>query len=236
MIAQTHAEVACSRRVDDPPALLLARSHLERWVHLAVDEHDGAFAAEEVSERAAAVRRNELAGLREARVGDDEHEVVAEFRRVARILDDDRPVKAVADLRGRVRVRVIPIGSRVLEHEVVVERCAALDGRLRHARRAIHRVRRAHAVPVDRRGGRQGVLEVHDQALADARADQRPRNRAVVGPCQCLRARPQLDLSNPRFELDLDDRGIGIQVDGGRQRNVRIPPVGLGHIERRCRG
>ena len=229
MLRQPQIEVSRARGIDDAPALLLARAHLESRHDLAVDEHDVAFAAEQITEAAAAVGRPELAGLRQADVRQHQHELVAERGRVLRIGHNDRSVEAAADLRRRVAVRVIPVRPRVAQRDLVAKLRARFDGRLGDAGCAVHVVRHAQPVPVDRRRIRQRVLEVHDQAIADLRAQQGARNRAVVGPCGRRPAREKLDVGNLRLELDLEHVRIRVEVRDGRQRELGIPVFRLRH-------
>ncbi len=191
--------------------------------HLAVDEQHGALAAEQIAEVAAAVGGHELAALVEPHVRQQQDEVVAERRRIGRVLDDERAVEAAADLRRRVRVRVIPVRAGVAQLELVAKLAAAFDRRLRDAGRAVHLVRHAQSVPMNRRRLGQRVLEVHDDAVAELGANHRARHRAVVGPRARRRAGQDLDVRDARLELDLEHVRIGIQVRAARPSRARRP-------------
>ena len=97
--------------------------------HLAVDEQHGAFAAEEIAEVAAAVGRQQLAALVEPHVRQQQDQIVAERRGVGGILDDESAVETAADLRRRIRVRVIPVRAGVAKLELVAKLAAGLDRR-----------------------------------------------------------------------------------------------------------
>jgi hypothetical protein len=68
---------------------------------------------------------------------------------------------------------------------------------------------------------------VHDEAVTDARPDQRTGKPAVVGPHLGGLAGQQLDGARASFELDLDHARIGVRVDRLRQRQIVAPPGGL---------
>ena len=207
--------------------MLLAVADFQRRADFAVDEQHGAFAAEEVAEVAAAVGRQQLAALVEPHVGQEHDEVVAEGLGVGGVLDDERAVETAADLRRGIRVRVIPIGPGVAQLELVAELAAALDRRLRDARRAVHLVRHAQAVPVNRGRLGQGVLEVDDDAVTELGANHRSRHRAVVRPRRRLEARHDFDVLDARLELDLEHVGIGVQILRNRHRELVGPARGL---------
>ena len=95
---------------------------------------------------------------------------------------------------------------------------------------AVHLDRHAHAVPVNGRRLRQIVGEVHDQAVADAGADERSGNAAVVGPGAHALPGCHFDVGDARGQVDLDDLRIGIRVAGLGEPEAGIP------IRRRKRG
>src|SRR5690606_35400418 len=121
VLRQAQSVVAGARRIDHAPALLLAVAHLELGANLAIDEKDVAFAAEEIAELAAGILRQKAPLFVDRDVGEHENELVAEHLGVLRILDEERAVKAPADLRSRVDVRVIPEGAGVARFELVDE-------------------------------------------------------------------------------------------------------------------
>ncbi len=55
---------------------------------------------------------------------------------------------------------------------------------------------------------------MHDEAIADAHANQRTGNAAVVRPGVDALARRDLDGRHARVEVDFDDVRIGIEVGG----------------------
>ena len=173
--------------------------------------------------RPAGVRGLEYAVAIEADVAQDERELVGDTHAVGRIVDQQRTVEAKPHLRRGHHVRVIPVESRIAHHEVVGERLAALDLRLRDVGHAVHLNRHAHAMPMDGRRLRQVVGEVHDDAVADVGADERSRDPAVVGPGPDRLAGRHLDIGDAGGQIDFDDRRIGIVVAGLRQLELLIP-------------
>ena len=79
---------------------------------------------------------------------------------------------------------------------------------------------------------RQRILEVHDDAVADLRADQRARHRAVVGPGRRFEAGQYLDVRHARLELDLEHVGIGVQIAWHWHRELIGPARGLADVAR----
>src|SRR3546814_15982379 len=81
------------------------------------------------------------------------------------LLDDQRAVKAAADLLEAPLVRVVPEGAGIGHGELVEEGLARRDRFLGQVWHAVHRVRHAHAVPMtgrllsseERRGGKACV-------------------------------------------------------------------------------
>ncbi len=109
-------------------------------------------------------------------------EHVAGVRRRMGIVDDQHAEEAALDLLARAHVGMEPERAGVLRRELVDEGLARLDRRLRHVRHPVHRVRHAHAVPVDRRRLRQVVREADAHRLAEAHAQRRAGHLAVVRP------------------------------------------------------
>ena len=99
------------------------------------------------------------------------HHSLAIELRLVRTAHDQGPVEAALDLLGLVRVRVVPEGSGVRNDEAVGERLARLDGSLNRSG-SIHVSRKADAVPVNRRGLRQAVLQTHFDCVAYVRLDR----------------------------------------------------------------
>ena len=117
---------------------------------------------------------------------EQQHLVAIDIRRVG-LLDDQRTGEAARDLLHRIRMRVIPIGTRVRRDETIVEGLAGRHGVLRQPRHAIHRIVDADAVPMHR----AWHIELVDKAPLQARAlrhpQLRPRQSAVIGPDLGLR-------------------------------------------------
>jgi len=111
------------------------------------------------------------------------------------------------------------------ETEVAKDLLAFLDAGLRDVRNAIHLDRDAHAVPVHGRLFIELVLEVHDQAIADARLDQRTGDAAVVGPGM-HRLAVDLHVGKLRDHVDLDDLRIGIAIGQFVELDAIGPPRG----------
>ena len=95
---------------------------------------------------------------------------------------DQRTGQATRHLLHRIGVSVIPVGSGIRRHEVIVEGVAGRHRVLRQASHAVHRVVDADAVPVDR--GRH--VEVVDQTAGDpfalSDADRSARQHSVIRP------------------------------------------------------
>ena len=224
--AEVQLEVAALGCVDDAPALRSARSCDQLRQAPAVDEYLVAFAAEQHTDRAAGVGREQLAVVGHVDVAEHEDEIVGDFQRLGRVLHEKRAVQAEPDLRRRHHVRVIPVDAGVRHHEVVGEGLARLHRLLRVAGHPVHVDRDSESVPVDGARPRQVVREVHDQPVADLHADHRPRNGPVVGPGLHRSPRRDLDLRHPTLEVHLDDVGIGIAVDRFRHRMPASQPAG----------
>ena len=120
-------------------------------------------------------------------------------------------------------MRVIPVRAGVAQLELVAKLAAALDRRLRDARRAVHLVRHTQPVPVNRRRLGQRVLEVDDDAVAELGANHRPRHRAVIGPRGRLVAGQDLDVRDAGLDLDLEHVGIGVQIRAEPASRARRP-------------
>ncbi len=82
-------------------------------------------------------------------------------------------------------------------------------------------------MPVDRRLLRQRILEMDDDGVAHLRAEVGTRQHPVVGPDGSGHARRDLDGRNPRFEVELEDPGIRVEILGLRQRQFLVPSVRL---------
>ncbi len=122
-------------------------------------------------------------------VGEHPHQVAIHGRRVA-LLDDQRAVKPAPDLLRAAEVRVVPVGARVRQLELVGEAAAVRrDRRLRHVRHAVHRVGEPDAVEVHRGVRGKRVLDLDAQALPLPEAQLGAGHGSVVGPHRRLRIR-----------------------------------------------
>ena len=155
----------------------------------------------------------------------DQREVAVDLGRL-RLIDDQQAVQR-AVLRCADR-RAVPERPGVGRREAVIEARARGD-RLLGQRCPVHRVRHAHAVPVDRGLGRQLVDEADLEFLAALDAQHRPRNRAVIAGV----ARPDRAETvglRPRRDAEQRQRGgeAGAGDDGAAgQRIEGAHPAGL---------
>src|SRR5215831_5987549 len=97
------------------------------------------------------------------------------------------PIRPPPDLLGAMRMGVVPEGAGIRHGELVDEAVLRLDRRLGHIGRAVHRVRNAQAMPVDRGVLRQPVLDSDLQPFALAQSDLWPGNAAAIAPDAGLR-------------------------------------------------
>src|SRR6266852_683021 len=109
------------------------------------------------------------------------HHVAVDRQRVW-LLDNESAGKAAAYLLGAMRMRVIPIGAGIRYRELVGEAFAGLHRRLRDVRSAVHGVRDAQPVPMDRGVLGQPVLHHDPDAIALANSDFRPWRLPAVAP------------------------------------------------------
>ncbi len=82
---------------------------------------------------------------------------------------------------------------------------------------------------------------MHDDAVADLTADQRPGDLAVVRPHGGLVAGQDFELGHFGLEVELEHVRIGVQVVGLWQREVvgpalRLPDLVCGLLHGRCLG
>src|SRR3546814_1736428 len=99
-----------------------------------------------------------------------------------RLLDDERPIEAAADLLEAALVGVVPEGAGVDRVELVGKDFAGADRGLGQMRHAVHGVRHAQAVPMHRCLLLEAVLDMNAQAIALSHADFRYRDLAGVAP------------------------------------------------------
>ena len=64
---------------------------------------------------------------------------------------------------------------------------------------------------------------MHDEPIADARPDQRTGKPAIICPRVNAKAGLNLHRRHASVEVDLNDAGVGVDVDGLRQAHARIP-------------
>ncbi len=196
------AEDPRRRGIDQAKPDALAAAYGKPIGHAAIDR-DG---IPDPSRHAHFHRAVEAAGNRgvlfETPVPQDPDDVAVDSQRL-RLFDDEGAYQAAPDLFGAVGVRVIPIGARIGDGEFVGEALLGLDRRLGHVGRAVHRVRDAHAVPMDR--GVLGKLVLYNSPYTAPlrQPDFGPRGLPVVGPYRCLGIRRscQRGLSRSRYEM-----------------------------------
>ena len=112
---------------------------------------------------------------------DEPEKVAIDGDRLA-FLDDQCAGKPAPKLLQRVGVRVIPEGAGIGRRELVGEALAGTDRLLRQARHAVHRVRQADAVPMDRGVLAELVADHDPDPIALANAEFRAGHGAVIGP------------------------------------------------------
>jgi hypothetical protein len=208
--------------VDQPQADALPRANAERLRHEPVHGHGIADAprvahVHEVAEAAA------NGGVRvQAEVAQHPEHVAVHLRRLA-LLHDQRAREASSHLLVAPLVRVIEEGARVRQREFVGEARAGLDGPLRDEWHAVHRVRQPDTMPVHGRGFLECVLRHNAQAVALARAQDGPRDGAVIGPGGRRRVlrRHELHVLRRGDEPRLDERGRGHSAPARRQERQR---------------
>ena len=210
------------RGVEQAQADALAAARRQRGVGAPVDGHEVAPATvvHQVVRRVEAIE--DLAGLVEQPVVQHPDDVARVGRR-RRVLDDQHAVEAPLDLLAGADVRVEPERAGVLGRELVGEGAARLDRRLRHARNAVHPVRNAHAVPVDRRRLRQVVREADAQRLAQPDAQLGPGHLAVVGPDAQLAAVNQRQLGRRAPRCRTSGRRRSATRSPGKRPAARAP-------------
>ena len=160
-------------------------------------------------ERAAEGRQRPV-GIEAPVVEDDD--VLAVDRRRGPFLDDEEPGEATLRRLGARARDAGPeeVGAGVGGREAAVEILPRRDRRLRQPADAVHGVRDAHAVPVQRQRRRRAVLEPDPHLLAMPHAQGRPRHGAVEGPQLGLRRR------------------VGVKLHLERRRRKDAEPVLLG--------
>ena len=84
----------------------------------------------------------------ETPVVENPDDLAVDWRRLT-LLDDERAIKAAANLLEAALVRVIPVGPGIRHVELVNEAVAGSDRRLRQMWHPVHRIRHAQPVPVD---------------------------------------------------------------------------------------
>ena len=137
------------------------------------------------------------------------------------LFHDQRPMQAAGDLHPGPVMRVVPVGSGIGRHEIIVESLTRRDGLLRQARDTVHRVVDADAVPMD--GGR--LRQVVDQPplhpFAPAHPDGRAGRAALIPPDGCRRITVGGKL----------DRGFARCQDRGRMRGGKHLPTAHHHAQ-----
>ena len=98
-------------------------------------------------------------------------------------------------------VRVVPVDARILEVDLVAEGLAGLDRVLSDAGHAVGRVVEPEAVPVDGRGPRDRVGEVHGDRGRLGDVEERPRILAVEAVHDVVAA-ADTPPHKPRLQVD----------------------------------
>src|SRR5882762_1823603 len=136
----------------------------------------------------------------------DEHEV-AVYLELADVLgmNDEEPHHSHRHLHHFIGVRVVHVGTRPWQHELVDESLAGLDVWLRKSAHTVHAVGKQHAVPVHGRVLRQLVGHEDAHAVAFHRFDGGAGARAVVAPEVGLHAGRELAHDGLSDEVELLD-------------------------------
>ncbi len=225
-------KVAALRGVHDAPALRRARARNQAALFAAVHEHVVAFPTERHPRRGSGIRRLERPVIADFDVAQHQHELIGRPDVIRRILHEQRAVQAEPDLRRRHDVRVIPEQAGVRHDEVVREGLTGLHVWLRMPWHAVHPIRHADAVPVHGGRLRQVVRKMHDQAITHRHAYQGTGDAAVVRPRVERLAWQDRDRRDARFQVDLNDSRVGVQVRRLRQFQPRVPVLGLNALLR----
>jgi hypothetical protein len=172
------------RGIDHAPSLHLAGAHGNCRQHVSVhEEHIALAAVDLIGNRLRRLGRGKVERpvWPEAIVSEDEDPIRHRRQRIAARAHDECTDQSFRDLEPgpEIRMWVIPVRTRAPHRygEHVGERCTGLH---RVHRAAIHIGRDVQAVPVDARGLRQAVREVHDHAIALVHVDRWARIAAVV--------------------------------------------------------
>ena len=143
-----------------------------------------------------------------------------------RILDQQHTVETQVHLALGVEVGVVPVGADLVQGVLVAKALPRLDGRP-HPGDTIHLPRHVHAVPVNRGGRVQRVVEVHDQPIPTLDPDGRTRHLLVVGETVAERSRRELDVHHLLIRVQvrrlggaLEQRTLHAGVDRAVDRAV----------------
>ena len=98
--AVTQRVVAGTRGIDYAPALLLALTDLQGGQHLAIHQQYATLPAEQVTESAAGLRLLQLPFCIQTHVGKQQDQFITKRGGLSGVVDHERTVKPVADLRG----------------------------------------------------------------------------------------------------------------------------------------
>jgi hypothetical protein len=217
-------EEARVRRVHDPEADGHPRVRAQRRLGAPVREQHVPLATEIIAEVPAFVRRIRRPVVLEQHVVEHERELRRAHRLALPLgrIHDERAVEPARHLLVRADVRVVPERPRVWHDEIVGKHFARLDRRGHHGV-SIHVDGHPDPVPVNTRLLREIVVEVYDEPLASARADERAGHRAVVGPHRRRRAGQELDLGRRGPQLDLHDVRIVVRIERARKIDLGVP-------------
>ena len=144
---------------------------------------------------------------------EDEVPIDAHEGRVLRMHDEETH-HSHRHLHHLVGVRVVHERAALAQFELVDERLARLDVRLRQSTNAVHAIGQQHAVPMN--GGVLGQLVGDEDAhlVAFDRLDRRPRGLTVVAPQVCLHAWRHLTYHRLGDEMEF----LPVAIHAPRQR------------------
>ena len=143
------AIISSQGRVDEAQPQAFASAYRLGVRDRAVERHRVANPAGHPSFHHVAETRCNLRIRRQSPIGEHPQHIAIDRDRYC-FFDDQRACETTPQLLQAVRVRVIPERSGVGRRERVDKLFARVDRRLRKARHAVHRIRQAHAMPVDR--------------------------------------------------------------------------------------
>ena len=191
-VLEPQAEDTGIRGVDQPQPQALAGPHGDRPGRAAVDRDGVAHAAFVADVMPVAEVVADRAVVLQPPVVEDPKQIAVDFRR-RRLFHDQRAIEAAGELHVRAQMRVIPKRAGVRRDILVDKTLAGLHRRLGQLRHAVHRVRDAKPMPMDRGRLLQLVLEFDTQLAALAGTDHRAGHLSAIAPDRGLAGRFGLD-------------------------------------------